>query len=205
MKLLIPLAFLLAAPAFAEVPVARDVPFQGTMQLSVDLRDVTQGIFRIHQRIPVSGPGPMVLLYPKWKPGNHSPSGQIENLAGLKLSAGGKPLTWRRDPVDMFAFHVDVPQGATEIEAEFQYLSPQKEGAGGRRVFGPTMANLQWESVSLYPAGIYVHNIPVRASATYPAGWTGFTALRGQQQGTTVTAYVDPTKYHAFGADGRAL
>ncbi|GAO39834.1 peptidase M61 family protein [Sphingomonas changbaiensis NBRC 104936] len=187
MKLLIPFAFLLTSPAFADVPVARDVLFQGTMQLQVDLRDVKQGIFRIHQTIPVSGPGPMVLLYPKWKPGNHSPSGQIENLAGLKLSAGGKPVTWRRDPIDMFAFHVDVPAGATEIEAEFQYLSPQKGGAGGRRVFGPSMANLQWESVSLYPAGYYVHNVPVRASATYPAGWTGFTALRGQQRGTTVT------------------
>ncbi|MFD1613310.1 M61 family metallopeptidase [Sphingomonas tabacisoli] len=186
MKLLFPLAFLLAAPALADVPAARDVPFRGTMTLAVDLRDVTQGIFRVRQTIPVTGPGPVVLLYPKWKPGNHAPSGQIENLAGLKLSANGKPLAWRRDPVEMFAFHVDVPAGATEIEAEFQYLSPQKDGSD-RRVFGPTMANLQWESVSLYPAGYYVHNIPVRASATYPAGWTGWTALRGTQQGGTVT------------------
>ncbi|HYZ49053.1 MAG TPA: peptidase M61, partial [Sphingomonas sp.] len=187
MKLLLPLALFAAAPALAQsIPAAKDVPFAGAMTLAVDLRNATQGIFRVHQTIPVQGPGPMVLLYPKWKPGNHSPSGQIENLAGLKLSAGGKPLAWRRDPVDMFAFHVDVPAGVTGIEAEFQYLSPQRSG-GDRRVFGPTMANLQWESVSLYPAGYYVHNIPVRASATYPAGWTGFTALRGQLQGTTVT------------------
>ncbi|NNM77536.1 M61 family metallopeptidase [Sphingomonas sp. ID1715] len=187
MKLLFPLAFLVVAPGFAQsIPAARDVPFAGAMTLTVDLARVTQGIFQVRQTIPVAGPGPLVLLYPEWKPGNHAPSGQIENLAGLKLSAGGRPLAWRRDPVNMFAFHVDVPAGVTAVDAEFQYLSPQKEGSD-RRVFGPTMANLQWESLSLYPAGYNVHNIPVRATAIYPAGWTGWTALRGQAQGSTVT------------------
>lgn len=174
-----------ATPLPAGIPPARDVPFAGTMTVDVDATNAAQGIFVVHQTIPVSSAGPTVLLYPQWKPGNHAPSGQIKNLAGLTLSAGGKRLTWTRDTVDMFAFHVDVPEGARTIVADFQYLSPLSDGAD-RRVVAPTMLNLQWDAVSLYPAGTYVRNIKVKASATYPAGWTAFTALRGPKTGATV-------------------
>jgi hypothetical protein len=48
------------------------------MLLTVDASDVTRGIFRIHQQVPVPGPGDFVMLYPKWIPGGHTPRGDIK-------------------------------------------------------------------------------------------------------------------------------
>jgi predicted metalloprotease with PDZ domain len=175
-----------AEPVPNTIPPAVDRPYPGTINLDVDATNVAQGVFSVRETIPVAGPGPLTLLYPQWKPGNHAPSGQIKRLASLVVTANGRPLTWTRDPVDMFAFHLDVPAGVRQVEARFQYLSPLDGSEGDRVVAAPTLANLQWESVSLYPAGTYVRNLRVKASATYPAGWTAFTALRGVKTGARV-------------------
>lgn len=176
-----------AQPIVDSIPAARDIPYPGTMRLMVDATDTAQNIFRVRQTIPVVAPGPMTLLYPKWLPGNHAPRGQIEKLVGLKISANGKRVPWTRDPVDVHAFHLDVPQGARELAAEFQFVSATEEDQG-RVVVTPAMMNLQWQSVSLYPAGYYVRNIPVQASVTWPAGWQAATALRPlSTAGATVT------------------
>ena len=53
----------------------------------------------------------MTLLYPEWIPGNTRRAAQLDKLAGLVIRAGGKVIPWTRDPVDVFAFHVDVPAG----------------------------------------------------------------------------------------------
>jgi predicted metalloprotease with PDZ domain len=42
------------------------------------------------------------------------------------------------------------------------------------------MLNLQWNEVSLYPAGHYVRRIRIKPSVTMPQGWTAYTALDGQ-------------------------
>src|SRR5262245_50065857 len=98
------------------IPAARDVAYPGTITLSVDASDNTRGIFRVTETIPVSAAGPLTLLYPKWLPGSHSPGGAISSVAGLKFTAGGKVLPWRRDSVDVCAFHLDVPAGTQSIE-----------------------------------------------------------------------------------------
>src|SRR3954470_1207694 len=86
-----------ATPKVDTIPPPRDVPYPGTLQLTVDASDVTRGIFRIHERVPVTGAGDMVLLYPKWLPGHHSPSGEINKVAGFRATAGGRALKWARD------------------------------------------------------------------------------------------------------------
>ena len=178
---------LAAQSPFPAIPAAQDRSFPGTMVLAVDATDTARGIFRVQQTIPVEKAGPMVLLYPNWLPGNHAPRGQIEKLAGLTLRAGGKTLTWRRDPYDVYAFHIDVPAGARVVEASFQFLSAT-EADQGRIVSTDAMLNIQWPSVSLYPAGYATRNIPVSAKATYPAGWQSGTALRPSgPAGDTVT------------------
>ena len=91
------------------IPAARDTPYPGTIQLTVDASDVTRAIFRIHEHVPVPRAGDFVLLYPKWLPGNHSPSGQINKVAGFRATAGGHDLRWVRDTLDVYAFHVNVP------------------------------------------------------------------------------------------------
>ena len=100
------------------IPEPRDVPFPGTVKLDVDATDTVQGIFRVKETITGVTPGPMTLLYPKWLPGAHSPRGEIEKLAGLVVRANGKRLEWTRDPVDVFAFHIDVPAGAKQLDIE---------------------------------------------------------------------------------------
>lgn len=165
-----------AVPAQSEVPPPRDVPFSGTIQLDVDATDVQRGIFRVRETIPVDRAGRLTLLFPKFLQGNHAPRGEIEKLVGLTVTAGGKPVLWRRDPMDAYAFHVDVPQGARTLEVAFQFISATAADQG-RVVVTPDMLNLQFNSVSLYPAGHYARQIPVQATVRYPTGWRAFSGL----------------------------
>ncbi len=96
------------------------------ISLSVDLSEAPRRIFHARLVIPAA-PGPLTLLYPKWIPGEHGPTGPIANLVGVKFSAAGKLLPWRRDDVDMYAFHCEVPGGATAVEVELDYLSPSEK------------------------------------------------------------------------------
>src|SRR5437588_1239093 len=170
------------------IPAARDVAYPGTIQLMVDATDVTRGIFRVHERVPVAAPGDFVLLYPKWLPGAHSAGGQINKVAGVRFTAGGRELRWVRDSLDGYAFHVAVPQGVTSIDADFQYVSPTAENQG-RMVATPDLASIEWIANSLYPAGYYVRDIPIQASVIVPAGWKIGTALRPRGQMGNRTDY----------------
>lgn len=169
-----------AAPLnpMAEDP-ARDVPYPGVLTLHVDATDTARGIFRARQTIPVAGAGRLTLRYPQWLPGNHAPTGPIEAIAGLVITGNGQPLAWRRQPRDVYAFDVEVPAGVAAIEVAFDYLS-NAEGAINRVEMTPDLVNLQWEKVSLYPAGHYVRQIRIRPSVTLPAGFTGIAALDGE-------------------------
>jgi len=166
---------------------ARDLPYPGTLTLNVDATDTLRGIFRVRQTIPVVGPGPMTLRYPQWLPGNHAPTGPIEAVAGLRITGGGQPIAWSRDPRDVYAFNLTVPAGVSAIEVAFDYLS-NAPGAIGRTEITPDLLNLQWEKVSLYPVGHYVRQIRIQPSVTLPAGWTGVAALDGEtRQGDRLT------------------
>lgn len=159
------------------IPAARDVAFNGTIQLKVDATNTDQAIFNVEEIIPVQRAGHMVLLYPKWLPGKHGPRGAIEKLAGLKITANGQEIPWVRDAVDVFAFHINVPAGVREIKANFQYLSPTT-GNQGRIEMTSVMSSIEWNNFSLYPAGYYTRRIPISASVKLPAGWSIATALR---------------------------
>jgi predicted metalloprotease with PDZ domain len=165
-----------AAPMPPTIAAPQDAAYPGTVRLRVDATDLDRKIFRVRESIPVSGPGPVTLLYPKWLPGTHSGGGPFANLAGLAITASGQSVEWTRDAVEMSAFHVTVPQGAAALDLEFQYLSPV-DGKGGTVVMTPDMVNLEWNSVVLYPAGYYVSRIPVEATVKLPDGWRFGTAL----------------------------
>ena len=166
-----------ATPKIDAIPAARDVTYPGTIQLTVDATDVTRAIFRVHEHVPVPGPGDFVMLYPKWLPGNHSPTGQINKVAGFRATANGVELKWVRDNLDVYAFHIPVPAGVSAIEVEFQYLSPTDRNQG-RVVATPDLASIEWIANSMYPAGYFVRDIPVQASVIVPAGWKVATPLR---------------------------
>lgn len=193
---------LIAAPALAQrsmpqplpivdmIPAARDMPFPGTIRLAVDASDTLRGVFKVSETIPVPADQagkPMALLFPKFLPGKHAPRGEIEKLAGLEIRAGGRLLNWKRDPVDVFAFWVDVPAGASSLEVTFDFLSAT-DGPQGRIVVTSDMMNLQPNSVSLYPAGWFTRAIPVELSVTWPQGWQAGGALReASRDGNRIT------------------
>ncbi|MBA5686359.1 M61 family metallopeptidase [Rugamonas apoptosis] len=162
------------------IPAPADQPYPGTIVLKVDASNTAQQIFRIRESIPVR-PGKLTLLYPQWVPGNHGPSGPLNQFAGLKLTVDGKSLDWLRDMVNMYAFHVEVPAGATTLEAEYQYLSPL-EANQGRTTMTGEMLGVQWHAMALYPAGYRTRAITVQPKLTLPAGWQYGTALETAQR-----------------------
>lgn len=177
-----------AVPIPATVPEAADKPYPGVIGLDIDASDTQRGAFRVTETIPVTaGTERLTLLYPMWRPGHHAPRGPLAELAGLTFEAGGKTLSWKRDPVEVSAFHIDLPAGTEEVTARFVYTSPL-QASEGRIVMTQEMLNLQWEMLSLYPAGHYVRQIKVRPTVTFPAGWTEAVALDGRKaSGNKVT------------------
>src|ERR1700691_4251160 len=152
--------------------------YPGELTLSVDLSDPAQKIFRVHERIPVKA-GALTLYYPKWIPGEHSPSGTLTQVSGLIITGdGGARVDWRRDLDDMFALHLTVPAGVSSLQLEFQLLSPGSGGDFGQSVSASAqIEDLEWNQVLFYPAGYAVRNITVHPHVQLPAGWSYATAL----------------------------
>jgi predicted metalloprotease with PDZ domain len=175
-------------PMPAPVTPPKDIAYPGTIHLSVDATDFVRHIFSIHETIPVRAGESIVLLYPQWAPGNHSPTGRVDELAGLMISANGASVPWMRDPVDVFAFHVNVPAGVSSLDVNFQYTSPV-DTPEGRIVMTPAMLNLQWLAVILYPAGYFARQIMVEASIHLPEGWEFATAMETAANNGGVTTF----------------
>ena len=171
----------MAQPIVRTVPDPQDVAWPGgTIRLDIDATDTQRGVYRVTETIPVAkDTARLTLLFQQWLPGNHAPRGPIAELADLRFTADGKPLAWRRDNVDVNAFHLDLPPGTREVVARFVHTSPLQP-AEGRVTMTPEMLNLQWEKMSLYPAGHYVRQIRVRPTVTLPRGWTAAAALDGK-------------------------
>jgi predicted metalloprotease with PDZ domain len=163
--------------SFATAPIRapEDRPYPGEIHLTVDASDLEHRVVRVHESITGVG-ADTVLLFPKWLPGNHGPTGPLDRLAGLTITANGSRLEWTRDTIDVYAFHVAVPAGVKSIELDFQYLSPTSARVG-RLEIGHNVLILDWNTVILYPAGYYSRQIPVQASLTLPASWKLGSAL----------------------------
>jgi predicted metalloprotease with PDZ domain len=157
--------------------------------LHVDLTDAPRRLLHAHMQIPVNA-GPLTLEYPQWIPGDHRPTGPIDNLSGLRVRANGQDLSWRRDDVDMYAFHVDVPSGVTTLEVSLDFLAtPGDTGSDEDQATSPNLTVLEWNSVVLYPAHIPVAQIPITASLTVPADWKLGTALSITGQNGAETSF----------------
>ena len=170
------------------MPAPKDVAFPGTITLHVDATDLERHIFRVRETVPVTGGKPIILLYPMWLPGHHSPTAPLADVAGLTVKADGQRIEWTRDPVTVSALHIIPPKGAKTIELEFQFVSATDRDQG-RIVMTPEMLNLQWDSMSFYPAGYFTRRVPVEASVTLPAGWSFGTAMETAAQDGATTRF----------------
>jgi len=188
-------AFSMGAQA-GHVP-AKDLPYPGMLTLKVDLTDAPKKIFRVHETIPAT-PGPFTLYYPQWIPGEHSPSGPIDNLAGLIITANGKRVPWRRDLRDMYTLHLDVPAGAKQLDVQFQFLSPGEGGMFGASASStPNLVDLEFNQVAFYPAGYYTRQIKIQPSVTLPRGWQFATAME-EQSHTGASTTFKPLSFNNF-------
>jgi predicted metalloprotease with PDZ domain len=148
-----------------------------SMQVFVDLTDAPRNIYHSRLTFPVK-PGPLTLVYPKWIPGNHRPSGPIANVTGVKMEAGGRTLAWERDSVDMYAFHVEVPAGVNELHVSLDTITNDGSAGGSGPAATTNVLDLNWNRVVLYPQDASSDEVEVEAAVTPPQGWKFGTALR---------------------------
>jgi predicted metalloprotease with PDZ domain len=149
----------------------------GTIQVKVDARDAPRRLYHVRMTIPAK-PGPMTLLYPQWIPGEHGPTGPITDLVGLKISSSGTALPWKRDSVNMYAFHIDAPAGASTLEADFDFISPTETSGFSSGASATTeLAVVSWNQLLLYPEGVPSDQLRFQAGIRVPASWRYGTAL----------------------------
>jgi predicted metalloprotease with PDZ domain len=156
---------------------ARTVSYPGVIELEVDASDLEHRIVRVQQRLPVA-PGKLRLYFPRFLPGTHGPYGAAHRFAGLKVLRDGAPLPWVRDTADAFAFDVEVPERASTLAVEFQYLMPGNAGESADGLMSRDFLSLAWSQTVMYPQGWHVGAIPVSASLKLPPGWKHATSLR---------------------------
>jgi predicted metalloprotease with PDZ domain len=167
------------------------------MTLDVDATQAPMGMLHARIGMPVK-PGPLTLLYPKWIPGEHRPSGPIANLTGLHFLADGKEIGWRRDLVDMYAFHLDVPAGAARLTVALDYVMPAPGSEGNMASAADAACGvLNWYTVVLAPADVAPKDIEVRASLKVPPGWKDGGALDVARRGDG-TIHFAPTSLNAL-------
>jgi predicted metalloprotease with PDZ domain len=165
-----------SSPVPAQTPSTGDR--NGVITLDVDASHITRKIVSARERIPAS-PGPLTLVYPEWIPGNHGPTGPITDLVNVHFLANGQPLPWQRDGVDMYAFQVTVPEGVTEIEADFASVGEFAPGADFNlgNTSTAVQGDLNWDQIVLYPNGANSDAVKVKAAVTLPPNWSYATAL----------------------------
>jgi predicted metalloprotease with PDZ domain len=158
-KTLLPLTLLLSTAALAQ---------KTPIQITADLSDTPRKLYHAEIDLPVKA-GPVTLTTPKWIPGNHRPTGPVDDITGVVFTANGQVLPWRRDDVDLYQFHVTVPAGVTTLHAHLDCIVTAR--------VTQKLAVLEWEKLLLYPANTPVKEIAVQPSVTVPEGWGVGTAL----------------------------
>ena len=153
---------LIAAPLLAQNAA------QNAVRLRVDATDAPRRLFHVRMTMTAK-PGPMTLLYPKWIPGEHGPTGPIENLVGLQIKSGQQNLRWRRDDVNLYAFHIDVPaapgNGQATLDVAFDVISaPDAQGFSSGSSTTTELAVLNWNQLILYPEGAPADTMQYQAS-----------------------------------------
>jgi predicted metalloprotease with PDZ domain len=146
-----------------------------SIPLTVDATGTRQKLLHVHEVIPVKA-GALTLYYPKWIPGEHGPDGPISSLSGLKFTGEGKTIAWRRDTLDVFTFHLDIPAGVSHLDASYDFIEPQGNSASDKLMV------LEWNWVILYPAGTPAQQLTYEAKLQLPEGWKFGTSLPIESQ-----------------------
>ncbi len=154
-----------------------------SIRLNVDATGTKQKLLHVHEVIPVQ-PGPLTLYYPKWIPGEHGPNGPISSLTGLEFEADGKTtIPWKRDLLDVFTFHVEIPAGVNHLIVNFEFIEPNGYSSSDKLMV------LEWNDVLLYPAGTLAQQLTFEAKLLLPDGWKFGTPLAIEKQSKNETSF----------------
>ena len=148
------------------------------MTLVLDARDAGRGLMYSHMTIPAK-PGEFTIVYPKWIPGEHGPTGPLNDLTMLRVSASGRDLSWRRDKLDFYTFHVDVPSGVSTIDVDYNVVL---NGGSNDTMATKNLSVVNWNRDLLYQSNINSHDYYIKASIILPGGWSYGCALPGAKQ-----------------------
>ena len=183
MRLSIAIVLLAAQKGFAQTE-------QASITLTVDATEAPRKILHSRESITVH-PGRLTLFYPKWIPGEHGPTGPVIDIAGLKITAGGKTIAWKRDLEEMFAIHCEIPPGGDKIDVSFDFiLPPQAEGFSSGASSTAQLLVLSWNQVIVYPLSVRPDNITVTPNITIPAGWKFVSALTTKNEANNSISFV---------------
>jgi predicted metalloprotease with PDZ domain len=165
------------------------------LSLSVDLRDAPRKLLHATEILPVQN-GPLTLAFPEWIRNEHVPA-PLTQQVGLFIKAhdgsgtAGHALSWKRDPLDLYLYHVTIPNGVSSIEVTFDFITSDKGGDGDARASSDAnLAVLDWNTVVLYPYSgpdTRVANLTVTPTVILPSGWHTATSLK------TVAGAMEPT------------
>ena len=154
-----------------------------SIKLTLDASDAAKNILHVKETIPVAAAGNFALFYPKWIPGEHAPTGTINDMVNLFITADGKPVMWQRDDVEMFAFHLTIPEGAKQLEISFDDVSQSYT------TMSANLARIKWNRLILYPRSVKSDDIQVTASMKMPNGWKYATALPVEKETASVVDF----------------
>jgi len=147
------------------------------LRLEVDAREAPRRVLHARLTIPVA-PGPLTLVYPKWLPGTHGPTGPVADLVGIRMSAAGQPVAWQRDSVDLYAFRLTIPDGIRSLDVALDLVSGLPDGGlASPSSLTTELAMIKWSQLVLYPAGVAPDDLEIEPSIALPAGWDFATAL----------------------------
>ena len=164
-----------AIAPITQIIAPKDHAYAGEIQLAVDATDTGRRIVHVHETLSGIG-SDTVLFYPKWLPGTHAPEGPIDRIAGIRMTAKGAPVSWTRDPVDVYAFRLHPKPGTQSIDIDFDYLSPTSAKVGALEI-SRDLVMVEWNELVLYPAGYFARQIPVQVSLTLPSDFQFASAL----------------------------
>ncbi|HEX5284381.1 MAG TPA: M61 family peptidase [Bryocella sp.] len=163
---------------------------QTPITLAVDLSDAPRKILHSQETMPVQS-GPMTLVYPEWIPGEHGPTGPVVDQAGFIItSQTGQRVKWERDPVNMYAYHITVPEGTTQLNIKMDFLATASaEGFSAGASTSANLALLSWNELIVYPDGSKAADVMVTPSLKVPEGWKFGTALEPTSAPGTETSF----------------
>ena len=174
------------SPCLLAVLLFIHLPTNGTqpgVRLEVDASEVARRIIHVAMVVPAER-GPLSLHYPQWIPGRHRPVGRIANVSGLRVTAGGEQIAWKRAEDDPFTIHLIVPKNASAVEVKFDLLlaAGSEGGAAFMTVASQKVLTLNWNDVLFYPKNATALETPYLAAVTVPTGWKYGTALATREE-----------------------